>query len=114
MSKNLKHCYQVLSLVAKVKDKRLREAILKQISCEEKIYAAVSELATNTIKGNIPLTEAQKNKLRKQKKFIEGLKCQKKGRLSKEGKKKFVEQSGGFLNVVLPIIATVLADLLMK
>jgi hypothetical protein len=109
MSENLRHCYKVLRLVGKVKNERLRTAILKEIACDENVYRALREIIVNTLKGNVPLTTAQKAKLRRQRKFIEKLSCNKRKSIHK--KRELVRQSGGFLQIAAPAVALLLQRL---
>jgi hypothetical protein len=113
MSKNLKRCASVLSLVSRIRNKRLRDLILKEISCDDHIYDALSEITVNTLKGNVPLTESQKKKLRRQKRFMSALSCDK-NKVSLRKRKYLVQQSGGYLATVLPVIVTLLSELLSK
>jgi hypothetical protein len=113
MSNNLKRCASVLSLVSRIRNKSLRDSILREISCDDHIYDALSELAVNTLKGNVPLTKRQKEKLRRQKRFISSLSCDRK-KHSLRKRKYLVRQSGGYLATVLPIIVTLLSELLSK
>ena len=111
MSKNLSDCFQTLLLVSRIKDDRQRQKVLEIIGCDDKIYKALHELAINLIHGNIPLTKRQKLHLTKEKKKI--LPLAKKIN-DKRRRKRVVRQTGGFLNIVLPVVATLLTELLTQ
>jgi hypothetical protein len=111
MSKNLIQCMKVFSLVARVKNEKLRKKILKAMTCDDHIYRALHELVNNTIKGTIPLTSAQKAKLRRQRKFIQSISCKK---ASSKQRKEVIVQSGGYLSVIYPIVASLLSNLLTE
>ena len=122
MSKNLQQCFRVLTLVSKIKSKKLQNAILHEINCDDEIHSAVNEMGFNAIKGRIPLSIDQKKKLRRQKRFFKNISCEpfqkgkknKKCAITKAKKRDLVNQSGGFLAVATPIIASLLAELLNK
>ena len=109
MSDNLISTIKHLELIASIKNSRRRNAILKDFAGNLKIFDALREIAVNTIKKNIPLTTHQKRKLRRYEKTILGLSRK---RISRRKKKKLVEQSGGFLSIVLPIVASLVGDLI--
>jgi hypothetical protein len=100
----------VLRLVSRVKNERLRTAILREIACDENVYQALQEIIVNTLKGNVPLTAAQKRKLHQQRKFIKTLSCNKRRSIRKK-KKDIVLQSGGFLAIAAPAVALLLQRL---
>jgi hypothetical protein len=65
---------------------------------------ALSEVALNTLLGNVPLQEKQKKKLKRYHKKIRFLARK---RTSARKKKKFLVQQGGFLPLLLtPILST--------
>ena len=103
-------CIKYLDLIAKIKNTKTRKAVLKDFSSKAEIFEALKEIATNTINKNVPLTSLQKKKLRHHKKIIIAL-SQKKNKSNKT-KKKLVEQSGGFLPVLIPIIFSIVDQLL--
>ncbi|RWS21429.1 uncharacterized protein B4U80_03057, partial [Leptotrombidium deliense] len=69
MSKNLKNCAGKLQFIASIKDKKLMKALLKD-KCDDCLYKAINEIAYNTRKNHLPLTEKQIKQLEKSKKLI--------------------------------------------
>jgi hypothetical protein len=110
MSLNLKKCMRQLQLIAAIKNPKTREAVLKDFSCNKCLYKALREIARNTIKRNVPLRAEHKLKLRRYAPLIKQLACKK---LKKPRRTRAVIQSGGFLPVLIPIIASILADNLL-
>lgn len=106
MSSNLKKCLAELQLVAKIKDKKRQAALLRELARNNCFEKSIHEIAVNTVNKNIPLTTIQKKKLRKYKTVITKLSCK-----DKSERKKVIPQIGGALNVLLPIVASILASL---
>lgn len=105
MSDNLRRALPILQFVSEVTNKRLRTLILKELSKKPHIYKAIKELVTNTMKQNIKLPHGAKIKLKKHA-----------GRLQQFTKKsvskrKLVVQSGGFLPILIPLLASLLKNL---
>jgi len=100
---------EALELIAKIKNAKTRNAVLKDFSANMKIYEALREIARNVIKRNVPLNSSQKKKLRRYKKVIISLSNSKN---SKRKKRKLVEQSGGFLPILIPIITGILGEVI--
>lgn len=109
MSANLTKCFYKLYIIANIKDKRIRDELLAKSACNNEIYSALSEIAKNVVAKNVPLTKAQKTKLKKYKRKIIALSCDTK---DKKLRKRRVVQSGGFLNILLPAVASVLGPML--
>jgi hypothetical protein len=75
------------------------------------LYKALNEIAVNTVNKKVPLSQKQKTSLKKYKIDIEKLSCYTKNSAKR---KKLVCQSGGFLPILIPTIASVLTTLLTK
>ena len=71
---------------------------------------AIHECCVNVLKGNVPLTHAQKQRLSRYKKVIRKLGA--KG--GKAASKRRLVQTGGFLGALIPPILGVLGSLLFK
>ena len=71
-------CIKYLDLIAKIKNKKTRKAVLKDFSEKSEIFEALREIAVNTINRNVPLNDSQKKKLRRHKKVIIALSQKKK------------------------------------
>lgn len=102
----LKRCLYQLDTIARIKDSRRRRSLLKELSTQESLQRAVCELARSTYSCEIPLTTAQKKALVRHHPYIE--KCAKGSEGSKEGRQRAVSQSGGWLNIVVPALLSLL------
>ena len=91
---------------------KARPCISKQIiaKADRSLIECLCECADNILKGNVPLTTPQKEKLRKNK---TGLRELAKKSVSLK-KKKDILQKGGFLGSLLAPIASVVAPLISK
>jgi hypothetical protein len=108
MSNNLQLCMEKLKIISKIKDPRLRKKILIEIA-DDCLYKALNEIAVNTISKKVPLNRATKTKLRKYKTHIKALASKTK---NKRLQKKLVVQSGGFLPLLVPAVASILGSVL--
>jgi hypothetical protein len=72
---------------------------------------AISEIALNTLRGNVPLKKAQKNRLRK---FKSKLRQLSQRGLSAKRRKLLLVQEGGVLPVLLTPLLSVLAGVASK
>lgn len=112
MSKNLRKCMKTMQLYCSTEKKHLRDSILNEMSKHECFFDAIHEIVNNLFLKNInvkSLTPAQKNKMKKMLPVM--LKIRKKPK-NKAIRRKLVQQSGGFLPVVLPVLATVVGELI--
>ncbi len=71
----------------------------------------MNEIAVNTVKQKVNLSKVQKKALKKYKIDIEKLSCYTK---NSSKRKKLVGQSGGFLPILIPTVASILTTLLAK
>lgn len=111
VSKNLKKTLGGLNQIISEKNPKKRKLLLENAAKSEDILDSVKELSRNVILKNVPLTKRQKRSLVKHSKCIVG--CSKiKGCCNKSSK--LVKQSGGWLGVVLPIVASLIADKLLR
>jgi hypothetical protein len=106
MSESLRRNAPLLRALSKASP-ATRKRILKS-RCTPDFIACIRQCAQNVIKGNIPLTGAQLNALRRKKRFIKQLVLK---RTSPAKRKKLV-QSGGFLGALLGPIVSVLSSIL--
>jgi len=110
MSKNLSSWINHLKVIASIRDKRKRNARLKAFADHMNLFDALKEVATNTINMNLPLNPNQKTKLRRYSKIIRELASKRKR--SKLQKRKLIEQSGGFLPILIPLVASVIGEVI--
>lgn len=95
-----------------MKTLKARKLLLSEFSDDPKFCKAVREIVRNTIKKNIRLSDRDKIKLKRYKKVILALAKRK----SHEKTKALMQQSGTgiFLPIVIPLVASVLGELLTR
>lgn len=104
MAKSLFHTYlPVLKVVTSIKDKKLKRRLLRTLCREARFKDCICEIANNTVKENFLLSPKDKKRLNKQAPIVRALL-----------KKKRVTQSGGFLNIVVPLLASQLGELIFS
>ena len=104
MSRRLQRHASTLNLLAKAKPK-LASGIIKNSS--EDFIKCLCECCLNLLKGNIPISQGQKKKLKKYKNPVRNLA---KKSVSIKHKRKIV-QRGGFLGTLLSTIIPAIAGL---
>lgn len=112
MSKNLRKCMKTMHLFCCTQNKKLRKSILDEMSKEECFFEALYEIVNNVFLKNIDfkkLTPAQK---RKAKKFLPLLRKIHKHPKSKGIRRKIVKQTGGWISFVLPILTSVVGEII--
>lgn len=97
-----------LIFLASIKNDSLRRRILRTIS-DECLFKALKEIAVNYTSGNIKIHPSKKNKL---KKFDKLLKRLGKRNYNKSIQKRMIMQSGGFLPILVPALASILTSLI--
>ena len=109
-SKTLKKTFGSLHKIMSEKNSKYRKKLLAEASKNENIIHSVREISRNLILKNVPLSRMQKKRLIGHTKCIVG--CSK---IKGSGKKsqQLVVQSGGFLQIILPIIASLLLEKLI-
>jgi hypothetical protein len=108
MSENVKKCFDRLRFIASIKNPGLRKKILVSTH-DDCLYFALNEIALNTIKGNMKLQTQQKKKLHKYKRLLKNLSLKTNNRVKR---RKLVSQSGGFLPILIPTLASILTTLI--
>jgi len=94
MSSTLRKYLNILNFIASIKDVKVRRGFLKQFSDIDDFYAALQEIAENTVRQVIPLSTEEKIKLRPHKKKIKNfIRTSKSSRIRKE---KFYKVEGSF------------------
>lgn len=113
MSKTLRSQFYKLELLSQLKSATSRKILLKEFSGDVNFCKALREIAKNTVKQNIKLSQSERRRLKRYKKMI--LAVSKKSR-SKRKTKALVEQVGKglFLPVVVPLVASLIAESLKK
>lgn len=108
MSARVRKQADVLKVLAKGKP-ALCKAIVK--GADQDLLRCLCECSHNILKGNVPLTSAQKAKLTRYKKELRAVAK----KSTSQKKKKQVLQKGGFLPALLaPLLAPIIAPLATK
>src|SRR5882757_1222947 len=106
MSDNLKKCMSELQRAMRIKHRPSRKAVLNFLAKRKCVYKALQEISTNIINRNIPLSKDHIRRLNPHTKTIKGLL---KGTKNKRSQQRLVNQSGGFIHWLLPLVATALS-----
>ena len=93
--------FPLVKAVAAIKSKKNKRLILKQLSKDAGFAGCLREIAKNIIAQDINLEESDKKKLNKHSKIVRHLANSKK-----------IEQSGGFLNIAVPILASIVSEII--
>jgi len=109
MGDNLKRCIHELSYIANLSPK-LRKQALSQFACNDCYFKAIKEIAKNIISKNIiPLN---KRKIKSNwKNIIEVSGINKVKKRPKYIKRKLVNQSGGWIWSVIPVVLSILSTI---
>ena len=109
MSKNLRKCMNKMHLVCDSKCPKLKKSILADMSKDNQYFRALYEIVHNIKLKNIKLTPSEKKKFKKYIKFMEEI-LKKPKNVRK--RRQLVNQSGGFLPIILPILTSVISGLI--
>lgn len=112
ISNSLNKSLPLLKIVSKLSQKN-RNNILKELGGEKTVYNAFHEIAHNTLKGNYKLSKPQLKKLKPHNNVLKKL-CIKSNRNCCKKRKKLIVQSGGFLPILIPAIATILSSIISR
>lgn len=94
-----------LRRLANAKSKQARKLLLQTATPDQ--LRSIQEIAINTCNGNIKLGKVTISKLKKHKTPIRHI-------AKKGAKKQYLIQKGGFLPIILPIIASLASSILGK
>jgi ribosomal protein L19 len=113
MSDNLQKQMPKLEIISQLKSLKARKLVLAEFSNDDQFCKAIREIVRNTINKNVKLSEQEKKRLRKYKKVIVALGNKRK---DKKKTKALLQQTGTgiFLPIVVPLVATVIKELLSK
>ena len=112
VSNTLKSALPFFKIVARLPDKS-RKLILNDLGGDQTAYDALHEMAYNTIKGNVKLKKSHKRKLKRHDKVLKKFCCLK-NKKSLKKRKQLLIQSGGFLPILIPAVASLLTSILSK
>jgi hypothetical protein len=86
---------------------RERATILEGVDSD--IIRALCDMCLNVLRGNVPLTTSQMQRLKRHKQTLRSMATR---RIPLITKRKLIRQRGGFLPLLLPIIASAVGGLL--
>lgn len=95
------HHADFLSLLGRAKARRIREKLLALADAGQ--IAAVLECVDNVNRNNVPVPKDKVKKLRRHSKLVQALL---KRRVSLRRKKHLLNQTGGFLSNLIPLVAS--------
>ena len=98
-----------LRLIAGISRNDIRKAILKKLSEDPSFLKALREIAKNTVRRKINLSSAEVKKLQKHKRLIASIA---KTKNSIDKRRKLAVKSGGFLPILIPLIATIIGEVI--
>lgn len=113
MSESLKKTLNFLQALTRVKDRDSREVVLKHLGDDKILYDALSEIARNYLKGNINLSTSQSKKIKRHSKVLKELCCKKNRKCAKK-RKELLVQSGGFLPILIPAVASIISAIISR
>jgi hypothetical protein len=105
MSSRLKRNADTLHYLCYCKNKKAANAIINTANPE--LINCFSEISSNVLKGNAVLNEAQRNKLKKYKKYIRDIAS----KSTSQKVKKRILQKGGFIGALLKPLMSVIFPL---
>lgn len=97
-----------LQLICKIRTNKGKEAVLKQFCKDDEFICVLRQIAKNTYlsKSILPIKKKHIKRLRKHSKVIKAV-AQK-----SPGYKKLAVQSGGYLPIVIPLITSILGEII--
>lgn len=91
--------FPILKALTKIKESPAKTKLLRQLTRDPDFKRCMQEIAKNVTR--IPLSAKDKKMLNKHTDVIRRLR-----------RKKSVSQSGGFLNIIVPLLATIVGELI--
>lgn len=93
--------FPLLQALTKIREGSAKKSLLRQLTKDPNFKLCLQEIAANVAKGAVDLSTKDKRRLNKHSDVIRRLK-----------RNKSVSQSGGFLNIVVPLLATIVGELI--
>src|SRR5687768_13104249 len=104
MSQNLRKCYRVLKHISTIKDEQMRDSMLKHYCSKSCYRRALHEVAINVTRKDLPLSPAQRNIVRKNRRYLTPI-------LRKRAARKHYVQTGKALPFLVPLLASVIPSI---
>lgn len=106
MSDNLKQTFRGIKFISNLPPAYRKDVLLKLVECDECYYKALKEIAKNIVNNNIKVkTKISNNAFKNIKAFTKAKKTTKLRRV------KLVEQSGGWIWGLIPIVTSIIEAL---
>ena len=102
-------CKNEIYNIGKTKTKRERSNLLKNF--DNCVITAIAEISKNCLLGNIPLSKCNYNKIKKYKNDIRKIASK---RTTLKKRRNLIVQKGGFLNILIPTVLSLLANVIEK
>lgn len=112
MSKNLRKCKKTMHLFCCAENKKLKKSVLEEMSENECFFDAMYEIVNNIYLKNMKLSKLTPAQKKQAKKLLPILRKIHKRPKKKIIKRKVILQSGGFINFILPILTTIVSELI--
>ena len=109
MSKNLRKCMRTMHHFCDADSPRIKKTILKEMSENPCYFDAIHEIINNIYLENLKIPPSSRKKVKKFLYILDGIHKHPK---SKVKRRKLVIQSGGFIQFILPILGTLITDLI--
>lgn len=113
MSSNLRAHLGLLQYLSKVKNNEAKKRLLFLLGEDVGVFNAVKEILVNTTKGRLKLTPQKKAIIQRSAKAVLQI-TKHKTPTNKSVRKKRLVQVGGFLPFLIPLLASVLIDVVRK
>ena len=99
----------LFDFITRIKSRADQKTVLKIFAKDKQFRKCFKEVASNIQRKNITVSKTQKTQLSKYKDIIKGLDQTGNGRNKSI---KLIEQSGGMLPILLPILASIVAEVI--
>ena len=109
MSKNLRNCLGNMKIVCDTKCAKLQKSFLKEMSKRDDFFKALFEIVHNISLKKLKLKPSDKRKLKRHLKIMNKIIAKPK---SKVKRSKIINQSGGFITAILPLVVTAVSELI--
>jgi hypothetical protein len=100
---------KVMHHICEAKSPSMKKLILDEMSHSDCFFEAIYEIINNIYLKNLKIPLSQKKTMRKYLKVLDNIHCRPKSKLKR---RKLVNQSGGFLPILLPILTSVVTGLI--